>query len=443
MKKKLLLSFAVFATALSVSAQKQNLKQYSKNVSKEATNIYANQANYFASSEYVKRSETILDTASITMAKWSLANGKAQFFDIKPEYKSDGTADILFATQRFPMVGNMTLKGLGVFIHAKNPSGKTSVDVQVLAMDSLVVNETIEFNSNTEFSQQFIPFSKTYNLQDTFTVILSGHKDADSISILTSGDVSSLGMNSFNGALQVLALDKDGNPTGMNNYALASANGKVVDADFQIYPIVEYSFFGKVNADKTCLPKADMTVNFDFSQNMNLLSNPYFNVNAFFIKFAGQGKKEKKYFAIANYDDKGVIDTIDTDVMKFSHLFSDNNTHNVSVTESFKIWGAKKTSVVYNQTTSFSLGVCASLDESTLKGLNIYPNPVANELNVKFNANSAATIELVNVAGQVIETKNATEFANVTFNTAELNAGVYFVNIKVAEGTFTQKIIKE
>ena len=443
MKKKLLLSFAVFATALSVNAQKQNLKQYSKIVSKEATNIYANQANYFGSSNYVKRTETIIDTASITMAKWSLAKGKAQMYDIIPEYKSDGTANILFATQKFPMVGEMTLKGLGVFLHAKNPSGKTSVDVQVIANDSVVVNETLEFNSTSNFSQQFVPFSKSYNLVDTFKVILSGKSDADSISILTSGDVSSLGMNSFNGALQVLSLDKTGKVTGLDNYGIASAGGKVVDADFQIYPIVEYSFSGKAKADKTCLPKADMTVNFDFSQNMNLLSNPYFNVNAFFIKFAGQGKKEKKYFAIANYDDKGVIDTIDTGGMKFAHLFSGNNTHNVSVTESFKIWGSKKTSVVYNQTTSFSLGVCASLDESALKGLNIYPNPVANELNVSFNASSAATIELVNVAGQVIETKNTSEFANVTFNTAELNAGVYFVNIKVAEGTFTQKIIKE
>jgi len=43
----------------------------------------------------------------------------------------------------------------------------------------------------------------------------------------------------------------------------------------------------------------------------------------------------------------------------------------------------------------------------------------------------------------VIATKNANQFANVTFDTAELNAGVYFINIKVAEGTFTQKVIKD
>jgi hypothetical protein len=85
----------------------------------------------------------------------------------------------------------------------------------------------------------------------------------------------------------------------------------------------------------------------------------------------------------------------------------------------------------------------SSVESLSISGLSIYPNPVANELNVKFNAISAATIELVNVAGQVIASKDASEFANVTFDTATLNAGVYFVNIKVAEGVFTQKIIKE
>jgi hypothetical protein len=84
-----------------------------------------------------------------------------------------------------------------------------------------------------------------------------------------------------------------------------------------------------------------------------------------------------------------------------------------------------------------------SVESLSISGLSIYPNPVVNELNVKFNAISAATIELVNVAGQVIASKDASEFANVTFDTATLNAGVYFVNIKVAEGVFTQKIIKE
>ena len=85
----------------------------------------------------------------------------------------------------------------------------------------------------------------------------------------------------------------------------------------------------------------------------------------------------------------------------------------------------------------------ASISEISLSGLNIYPNPTSTELNVKFNAHSAATVELVNVAGQVISSKDAGQFANVTFDTSNLNAGVYFVNIKVAEGTLTHKVVKQ
>ncbi len=85
----------------------------------------------------------------------------------------------------------------------------------------------------------------------------------------------------------------------------------------------------------------------------------------------------------------------------------------------------------------------SSVSELAINGLAIYPNPVAAELHVAFNANSAATVELVNVAGQVIDTKTTSSVANTVFNTSSLEAGVYFVNIKVAEGTFTQKVIKD
>lgn len=82
----------------------------------------------------------------------------------------------------------------------------------------------------------------------------------------------------------------------------------------------------------------------------------------------------------------------------------------------------------------------SSVAELGLTNVAVYPNPANNFVNVKFDAKSAATVELVNVAGQVLDSKNAN---NVVFNTANLVAGVYFVNIKVAEGVYTHKIIKE
>jgi hypothetical protein len=81
-----------------------------------------------------------------------------------------------------------------------------------------------------------------------------------------------------------------------------------------------------------------------------------------------------------------------------------------------------------------------SVTELGLTNIAVYPNPVKETLNVRFDATSIATVELVNVAGQVLDSKTNSD---VTFNTAGLVAGMYFVNIKVAEGVYTHKIIKE
>jgi hypothetical protein len=92
-----------------------------------------------------------------------------------------------------------------------------------------------------------------------------------------------------------------------------------------------------------------------------------------------------------------------------------------------------------NATVTVKAGT-ASIAALAISNLSVYPNPVKESLTVKFDSKSAATVELVNVAGQVIDSKVSSD---VTFNTSSLVSGVYFVNIKVAEGVFTQKVIKE
>lgn len=92
-----------------------------------------------------------------------------------------------------------------------------------------------------------------------------------------------------------------------------------------------------------------------------------------------------------------------------------------------------------NATVTVNAGT-ASIAALAISNLTVYPNPVKESLTVKFDSKSVATVELVNVAGQVIDSKVSSD---VTFNTTSLVAGVYFVNIKVSEGVFTQKVIKE
>ena len=445
MKKKLLLSFAVFATALAVNAQKRSMNShpyYKTNRNVEIVNKHLDYKSEKVSS--LKRGVNIVDTVSIAIAKAGMAQSKPGTFKLAlfptKDPKNSGGFDVLFAIQKFPMVGTMKIKGFGAELKGLR-NIKTDVDYQIQTKDT-TYSGFVTINGN-EFKTHFFNFDKSVEVTDTFTIFLSPKTPLDSLVVLQSGDVSKLKMNSYNGLLGVLSLDKSYKEIGFNAYSVESdAQDKPLDADYQIYPVVEYAFESKAVASKQCLPKSDMSVEFDFSGNKNLLNNPIFNLNAFFINYENQDKAQKRFFATVDYTDLAMKDTIDTNSMKFKYTFNNNLEHSVSIVEVVKPWGFSNT-VAYSSSSSFKLGVCASLDESTLKGLNIYPNPVANELNIKFNANSAAIIELVNVAGQVIATKNASEFADVTFNTAELNAGVYFVNIKVAEGTFTQKIIKE
>ena len=83
-----------------------------------------------------------------------------------------------------------------------------------------------------------------------------------------------------------------------------------------------------------------------------------------------------------------------------------------------------------------------STETPIASGLNIFPNPATDVLNVNFDATSATTIDLVDITGKVVDSKlTQAGFATTSFNTAEINSGVYFVNIKSASGTTTQKVV--
>jgi hypothetical protein len=83
-----------------------------------------------------------------------------------------------------------------------------------------------------------------------------------------------------------------------------------------------------------------------------------------------------------------------------------------------------------------------STETPVASGLNIFPNPATDVLNINFDATSASTIDLVDITGKVVDSKlTQAGFATTSFNTAEINSGVYFVNIKNAVGSTTNKVV--
>lgn len=74
-----------------------------------------------------------------------------------------------------------------------------------------------------------------------------------------------------------------------------------------------------------------------------------------------------------------------------------------------------------------------------------YPNPFNNQVTVHYrNKQNISTIQLTNTSGQLIATQKATDAGLVTFNTAPLPDGVYFILFKNGNNIKeTRKIIKQ
>ena len=87
-----------------------------------------------------------------------------------------------------------------------------------------------------------------------------------------------------------------------------------------------------------------------------------------------------------------------------------------------------------------------SVDEFTLDGFSIYPNPNSGSFNIKFNnAISNTDVEVYDVRGRLIYNKDFNVTGNfnenVTLNSAQ--SGLYLVNVKNGDRKITKKIIVE
>ncbi len=78
-------------------------------------------------------------------------------------------------------------------------------------------------------------------------------------------------------------------------------------------------------------------------------------------------------------------------------------------------------------------------------GINVFPNPVSDVLNISFELNSAqdAVVELVSIDGRIVSSvsSNNTTVVNEAINTSKLSTGMYILNVTTDEGKFTKNIM--
>ncbi len=79
---------------------------------------------------------------------------------------------------------------------------------------------------------------------------------------------------------------------------------------------------------------------------------------------------------------------------------------------------------------------------ATATALEVYPNPASDYINIR-NGSDIASVQMFDILGNEVLSKNINVSNNFQLNIANLKSGNYFLNIKDSKGTsFTQRIIK-
>lgn len=82
--------------------------------------------------------------------------------------------------------------------------------------------------------------------------------------------------------------------------------------------------------------------------------------------------------------------------------------------------------------------------ETTIKGINVYPNPALNELNIDLGVNKliGATIQIFDIVGKEVFYEEVSN-QNLTINVSEFPSGVYFLIYFSEDGKFISKVLKQ
>jgi len=109
----------------------------------------------------------------------------------------------------------------------------------------------------------------------------------------------------------------------------------------------------------------------------------------------------------------------------------------------------KGTSAYGNNIYIDNINVAAAVgveENSLVNGVNVYPNPMANNASVDFNltAENTVSIVLVNTVGQLVQSENlgnmSTGIHTYQLDASSLSNGLYFLNITVGNNTITKKV---
>ena|SRR6218665_3221741 len=93
------------------------------------------------------------------------------------------------------------------------------------------------------------------------------------------------------------------------------------------------------------------------------------------------------------------------------------------------------------RTRRIQCGTTLEIAEATLEGLQLYPNPVKDQLTITYSQ-QISTVEISNTLGQIIQQRNINA-ANANIDLSGYAAGMYMIKVTTDHGSKTVKIIKK
>ena len=92
---------------------------------------------------------------------------------------------------------------------------------------------------------------------------------------------------------------------------------------------------------------------------------------------------------------------------------------------------------------TFSVDRTLSTQDFFAKNFTLYPNPANNVLNLSSKSNTAIeTVQVLDLNGRVVKNTTVNGMTDAQVNVADLNAGMYFVEVVTNEGKATSKFMK-
>ena len=95
-----------------------------------------------------------------------------------------------------------------------------------------------------------------------------------------------------------------------------------------------------------------------------------------------------------------------------------------------------------NDTITITVTICTGIDDVSNNELSIYPNPTNNIINVN-GLENANQLTLLDVTGKVVYTNSNITTNNITIDISNASNGLYFLQIKTANGIDSYKVVKQ